>query len=48
MSSPTVTTGDTPQIGTDENPLLSAVLAPNGSRLGYLARYDRYSGPRRD
>ena len=27
---------------------LSAVLAPIGNRLGYLARYDRYSGPRRD
>lgn len=27
---------------------MSAVLAPIGSRLGYLARYDRYSGPRRD
>jgi hypothetical protein len=27
---------------------LSAVLAPIGIRLGYLARYDRYSGPKRD
>jgi quercetin dioxygenase-like cupin family protein len=27
---------------------LSAVLAPIGSRLGYLPRYDRYSGPRHD
>ena len=26
---------------------LSAVLAPIGNRLGYLARYDRYSGPKR-
>jgi quercetin dioxygenase-like cupin family protein len=27
---------------------MSAVLAPIGSRLGYLARYDRYSGPPHD